>query len=156
MARTLFLAAFLAFNASHSNAFVVDAPAARRTSSSAMNLLPTQASELVAASSTVYRELHSEFDAQIETTVPKAPTSSAARNFVSRVFSLPSAMIKKHPYPAAEGLDDVVLFPIVGCRLVRDAPDHFRALPAIVSNPSCRLPNRKEQEYGSFAPKKQA
>lgn len=155
-----------AVTVSISAAFTIAPLASPRNS--ALDLLPTQASELVAASQSAYpRKLDQDDDEPEILPAVTAADMPKARSFAQRVFSIPSSMIKRHPHPLSEGLpkevmstapvpleDDeegVVLFPITGYRLVKDASDHSRALPTI-SNPSCRIPQRNEELHGWFRP----
>jgi len=157
-------------------AFVVQ-PSQGTTKTTALHLLPSQASDLVAASNSVYQPKE-DFDEgdwqdfQVETGAKQPqgqvqevglPATTAARAFVSKVFNIPSSNIQKHPHPISEGLHALAkaqedatvgeLFPITGCRLVQDAPDHYRTLPSMKhTNPSCRLPNLKEELVGWFRP----
>ena len=106
-------------------------------SSSALSLVPDQASQLVAAASSTHYD--------------KPPTkralSQAARAFVNRVFHMPSAT----QHADDEEGDDVVLYPLIGFTYVKDSPTHSRALPN-VSCASCRLPaNRDEPVFGWFS-----
>jgi hypothetical protein len=134
-----------------------------------LHLLPTQGNQLVAASSCAYGfKDENDDDAVMNPNVAKVvsvATDCKKRSFVSRVFSLPSSMIRRHPYPRLEGLvhdlldslvhddcKDGVLFPVVGFRYVKDAPDHSRPL-ATVSNVACRLQNtRNEEVVGWYSP----
>jgi hypothetical protein len=94
-----------------------------------------------------------------------ASTSNVAQSFVERVFSLSSSLIQKKNYinrrksiaVTVRGEDvyqDVVLFPIVGCRLVPEYREYpassfphvvIRALPSSKSNPSCRIRNARNE-----------
>lgn len=150
-----------------------------RRSLDPLHLVPGQGNQLVAA-----------YNAAMSR---KAPSSAVdydeeglavpdSRNFVQRVFSLPSSMIKRHPHPSAEGLDgsavsantranatenknvmtkmssqnqkkeDVVYYPVTGFTFVKNG-ENVVALPT-KSNVSCRLPpSTKNQEvYGWFSP----
>lgn len=165
MNKTLLLASFLAT----AHAFAPSTTASlHHHRTSALALFPDQAAELVAASNRAYQQsLVSEdiadvddyvdsdyLDEEIKQVLEKGPkpfsAPSAARAFVTRVFSLPSSLIKRHPHPVAEGLEDVVLFPLVGTMFVKDEDDHFRSLPTI-TNPSCRLPQRDEPLWGVYS-----
>lgn len=148
----------------------------------ALNLLPTQGKQLEAAMNAAYVPASIDMEEEdifgdalsvsdCTKALEKQQKKMVARAFVSRVFSLPSSMIRRHPHPNLEGLpnfigsdrpktlfnhaydeerDDVVLFPLVGFRFVQD-----RVLPT-QSNPSCRLRNigamNGESFYGSFSP----
>jgi hypothetical protein len=153
---TLLIALVLALSASTADAFSTQRP--QRHSSVSLNLLPDQASDLVAASLAAYSAR--------DEAAPAASgkqTVTAARALAFRVFSLPSSLIKRHPHPKSEGLPasttrspasskDYVLYPVVGFRFVRDSPDHCTALPTASSVASCRLPSRDEPVYGWFHP----
>jgi len=165
------------------------------SSSSRLNLLPTQASELVERA---YPPQNSRDDEDDEIGTTTAAVSESENqgvvcdkklSFVKRVFSIPSSIIDRHPHPHREGFpdgafaadkknndkgahydsffdaslsssavvdknkhDDVVLYPVVGCRLVDG-----RALPSMTSNrPSCRIfpaAARDEEVYGWYASK---
>jgi hypothetical protein len=129
----------------------------------ALNLMPDQASDLVAASLAAY----SARDEVAPAAVLNKHAATAARALAYRVFSLPSSLIKRHPHPKSEGLPasttttttptsfpqrDYVLYPVIGFRYVRDSPDHCTALPTVSSVASCRLPSRNEPVYGWFHP----
>jgi hypothetical protein len=150
----------LALSASTADAFSTpQRPTAQRQHASvSLNLLPDQASDLVAASLAAY-------SARDESTpaVSNKQTATAARALAFRVFSLPSSLIKRHPHPKSEGLPasttrsvasekDYVLYPVIGFRYVRDSPGHCTALPTVSSVASCRLPSRNEPVYGWFHP----
>ena len=140
-----------------------------RVSSTSLNLLPAQGKQLEAAANAALAKAQAEREQCEEEESECLPPSSeiesetkvrsAARNFVSKVFSIPSSIIRGHPRPELEGLgdadtfewqdqpgDDVVLFPMVGFQFVNDAPNHYGVLPtARAGNPSCRLRNDGEQ-----------
>jgi hypothetical protein len=156
---TLLIALFLALSlASTTNAFATTTqrPAVQRHASS-LNLLPDQASDLVAASLAAYSARDEAAPAS-----QNKHTVTAARALAFRVFSLPSSLIKRHPHPKSEGLPasttntsetkDYVLYPVIGFRYVRDSPDHCTALPTVSSVASCRLPSNNEPLYGWFHP----
>jgi hypothetical protein len=193
---TILISTFLTFNAVYgytAEAFTSSRPRIGQLNvraESCLHLLPTQGNQLVEASQTVYpprRTFDDEDDEEEQVTVPKtkvatpsttttvpATTPSTARAFVSRVFSLPSSLIKKHPRAELEGLrrdsttsaeaaaslsslplhgqDDVVLYPVTGFQYIADAPNHCRAVPK-VSSAACRLPNNRDEVlYGYFLP----
>lgn len=146
------------------------------TTTTSLSLLPSQGNQLAAAWTAACSSDDVDTDDLEATMAVKecgvspdtTETKSAARKFVSKVFSLPSSMIKRHPHPTVEGFDessslwdaavedssssddDVVLFPVVGFTYVKDAPHHVRALPTI-STPSCRLPAQGEYVVGWFS-----
>ena len=177
---TILISTFLAFYAVYTAEGFALTNHHNPRAESCRNLLPTQGNQLVEASQTVYppRTLddddeHVTVKTTAATTVPSTATTSTARAFVSRVFSLPSSLIKKHPRAELEGLrrdsttstaaaslsslalhghDDVVLYPVTGFQYIADAPNHCRAVPK-VSSAACRLPNhRDEVVYGYFRP----
>lgn len=74
---------------------------------------------------------------------------SSTRAFVSRVFSIPSSMIRRHPYPKAEGLEDVVYYPIVGFQFVPSDEHHSRVLPT-TSRASCQLHPTGQDLFGWY------
>jgi hypothetical protein len=163
------IALLIALTASTSDAFATQRP--QRYSAVSMNLIPDQASDLVAASNAAYSprdddddDDNQEHDVSHHQTAPAASnkqTPTPTRAFAARVFSLPSSLIKRHPHPKSEGLpasttsstspQDFVMFPVIGFQYVRDSPDHCTALPTI-SVASCRLPIRNEPVYGWFGP----
>jgi hypothetical protein len=119
---------------------------------SALNLLPGQGNELVAAyNAATFQENEQEEDQAVPVTLemdhPKDDrASAAARSFASRLFSLPSTLIKRSQNY------DVVLYPMVGFKFVHHE-DKFIALPT-KSHMSCRLPSARNDEevYGFFSP----
>lgn len=157
------------------------------SSATALHLLPNQGNQLIAAFNAAYfkkEQVQQEEDVinkqEIENAVSnlEAPKTSAARAFVSRVFSLPSTMIRRHPHPKAEGfqnmlkktaptislatsgskasekkkVEDVVYYPVVGFQFVKASPERTVALPT-TSNAACRLRrNQNEDVYGWFTP----
>ena len=169
MIRTRFVLAVLLTFSALSESFNVAPRHSQQRPQTALNLKVNQGSQLVAAFNAAYsvkEELAEDTmpaEGAVHTeTAPKPSATAAARAFVSRVFSLPSSMIKRHPHPKIEGLppmprdrdleadkDDVVLYPVVGFTYVKDKPDHSRVLPKVCS-PSCRIPMREEPVYGWF------
>jgi hypothetical protein len=116
-----------------------------------LNLTPDQADQLVAASNAAIYKPHDvdeeEFFAPVDTSVAperKKETAAAARAFVYKVFSIPSSVIKRHPHPEAEGLEDAVLYPVVGFKFVPVDGEYF-ALPT-TSHAACRILNNKNEE----------
>jgi hypothetical protein len=172
---TLALAILAASASVDVKAFV--APSARlpvaptASSSSSLQLVPEQGSQLVAAFNAAataaadhkkqggyenvtggkeeFAELNDFIAGEGTSVIGSRPAAvaSAARAFVSRVGSILSDYFWREG--EKEG-DDVVLYPIVGFKFVQDEPNHFRALPT-QSNPSCRIVNHVEQElYGWY------
>ncbi|GKY97979.1 hypothetical protein MPSEU_000756000 [Mayamaea pseudoterrestris] len=117
----------------------------RISPSSALNLLPHEGSQLVAASRTAYSTSSKSEDDQDHASLdtPTAIAPSKAQAFVARVFSLPASI--RHPHSPEAETDDGVLYPIVGFCLVKGG----KALPT-TSNPACRIPPRDEELYGWF------
>lgn len=165
---TLAAVAAAAFSSTTSEAFCIGSSSTRTTTtqqriaSTALNLLPEQGKQLEAAMNAAYSQTSDLVEEEEKvaasttaTVVSQKHRKVAARAFVSRVFSLPSSMIRRHPHPTLEGLPsfaqdseekrDVVLFPLVGFRFVQDEPNHYRVLPT-QSNPSCRLRNTGKGE----------
>jgi hypothetical protein len=146
--------AFIAAPASAAAAAAAALPSCRiqaRTPTTALSLLPSQASQLVeAAAVQVYHPDSSESNDEYNSNNEAAADASwlwdfrdddndheaaaaaalsahaaassrplVARGLVARVFALPSSLIKRTRDPhIAVTKDDVVLFPVVGCRLV--------------------------------------
>jgi hypothetical protein len=141
-------------------------------------LLPSQASELVEASGKAYApgfradddDTDNENDDSSwmtisssspsllaaeeghEATVYTSAQGATARALVARVFALPSSLIhSKMPGKSiAVTEDDVVLFPIVGFRLVPEPRESkavgVRALPGLAAKPpSCRIRNPRDE-----------
>ena len=100
----------------------------------------------------------------------RTPTG-AARAFVSRVFKLPSNIRQNHQHheeeegwtavmslpklprstKAKDDKPEVLLYPLVGFRIVEDEEHHFRGLPT-KSNVSCRINDNEDEElYGWFS-----
>lgn len=136
-----------------------------------LNLMPGQGKQLEAAMNAALAKAEAVKElCEVEGECPDLPPSEdkpkpSALKFVKRVFSLPSSIIRGHPHPTLEGLedeevlesstfdwndspeDDVVLFPLVGFQFVHDAPNHYGVLPsAHACNPSCRLRQDGEEE----------
>ena len=145
-----------------------------RTSSSTLSLVPSQGSQLEAAFNAAccnknavddddddddyYRDSSSTTSLSATTTTTIAPPAppalrtqalTAARAFVSRVFSKPSSLL----HPLEE--EDVVLYPIIGFRLCASSSSSDKkglvALPTI-SNASCRILPLHQQVYGWYSP----
>ena len=128
------------------------APQCSRQRTTSLNLTPDQADQLVAASNAAIYKPHEDeedepFAAVGISVVPerKKETAAAARAFVHKVFSIPSSVIKRHPHPEAEGLEeDAVLYPVVGFKFVPVDGECF-ALPT-TSHAACRILNNKNEE----------
>ena len=121
------------------------------SASTKLFLKPSEGSQLAAAwEASCYK--HDDESDVTETTSP-APTNaipvtsaSAARTFVSRVFSLPSTL--RHP---SDDDKDVVYYPIVGFQLYPDHEGHCAVLPT-TSRASCRIPaSQTEVLFGWFS-----
>ena len=153
----------------------------KTTTTTSLQLLPGQGKQLVAAfaASTAKHRKGDEKQKTVQSTVAiqdSATTAAAkhlsnARTFVSRVFSLPSSMIKRHPHPKIEGWaddmqqeykrngevseknTDVVLYPIVGFRFFKyGTKGSYRVLPT-KGNAACRIRNAKSEILqGWFSP----
>ncbi len=112
-----------------------------------LHLVPGQGNQLVAA----YNAAACKNEDSDSEESPIIITEETPRNFVTKVFNLPS--VRLHPYPKAEGVDsdsDVVYYPMTGFTFCRNG-DRVIALPT-TSNVSCRLPNRNEEVFGWFSP----
>jgi len=134
-----------------------------KSTSVALNLVPGQGNQLVAAynAATCRKETEDNLAEQIVSATNAEDEETAldhTRTFVQRAFSLPSHM--RHPHPKIEGgVDvaekkvDIVRFPLVGFTFCRNG-DRVVPLPT-QSNVSCRLPStyQKNQEiFGWFNP----
>lgn len=123
-------------------------PLSRRTMSPVtLHLVPGQGNQLVAA----YNAATCKNDDDEDDAVATKTMNETPRNFVNKVFNLPS--VRRHPHPKAEGVDpesDVVYYPMIGFTFCRNG-DRVIALPT-KSHVSCRLPNRNEEVYGWFSP----
>eukprot|EP00339_Tiarina_fusa_P023903 CAMPEP_0117009170 /NCGR_PEP_ID=MMETSP0472-20121206/8407_1 /TAXON_ID=693140 ORGANISM="Tiarina fusus, Strain LIS" /NCGR_SAMPLE_ID=MMETSP0472 /ASSEMBLY_ACC=CAM_ASM_000603 /LENGTH=176 /DNA_ID=CAMNT_0004711385 /DNA_START=70 /DNA_END=600 /DNA_ORIENTATION=+ len=125
---------------------------------SALHLLPGQGNQLVAAFNAACHEkedVEGGVVATISTKVQEEPKEECHRSIVSRIFSLPSNLIKKHPHPKAEGIEterDVVLYPMVGFSFFPTADGGCVSFPT-KSDAACRLVKTKDEEvYGWFSP----
>jgi hypothetical protein len=154
---TLYLA-LVVFLAS-ANAFAP--PLKVSSTTTKLHLTPEQGSQLVAAWNAAcshkdddgnyhYEEIHHHQE-------EKSMNMKSARGFVSRVFSIPSSMIRRHPHPKEEGFDhphpkeegfDVVYYPIVGFQFVQG---HSRVFPTTAYATACHLPSTLPV-YGWFTP----
>lgn len=127
------------------------APSFTRVSSSKtkLYLTPQQGSQLVAAWNALsshqdddenyhYKEIHRDEETKFK-------ALKAVRDFMSRVFSLPSNMIRRDK---AVGHADVLYYPIVGFHFVRG---HSRAFPTTACTAVCHLPS-SHPVYGWFTP----
>ena len=151
---------------SGASAFVSSSHSSIERHETALHLLPSQGSQLKAAVDAASCKKTDEKPVVEVEKVQEEDQINPARAFVSRVFSMPSSMIKRHPHPKDEGWmtddpvrfrgrmkkqDDVVLYPVVGFQFVRHG-DSFVPLPT-KSHAACRLPlNRNEEVYGWFSP----
>jgi hypothetical protein len=116
------------------------APQCSRQRKTSLHLTPDQADQLVAASNAAFAAV----GISVVPERKKKETVAAARAFVSKVFSIPSSVIKRHPHPEAEGLEDAVLYPVVGFKFVPVDGEYF-ALPT-TSHAACRILNNKDEE----------
>lgn len=107
-----------------------------KASSSALHLVPAQGKQLAAAFEAAATHLHDE--PKVE---EKHDAVADARNFVARVFSLPSTLL--HP---KEQDEEALYYPIVGFQFVTES---CKALPPTAPGAaSCRIPSTKEDVYG--------
>jgi len=115
-------------------AFSVD-PKPPKGVSTKLFLKPSQGSHLAAAwEASCNKEDHEERASVSPALSSPVTAGSAARAFVSRVFSLPSSLL----HPTDDG-KDVVYYPIVGFQLVGDGAGHCAVLPT-TARASCRIP----------------
>ena len=133
------------------DAFAVG-PTPQPRASSALSLIPGQGNQLVAA----YNAASCHEKGDVATAPVEEETDSSAshsRSFVSRVFSLPAAVISRHPHSHKETTDDVVLYPIVGFQFFHDANGDCIPLPT-TSHAACRIrrPSQEEELVGWFSP----
>lgn len=166
MSRSTSLALCLALAAASSSsveAFSVPRSEASRTTTH-LCLLPEQGKQLMAAFEASCDRNDEDSDviqvksllSEEENTTTKVPK----KNFVSRIFSIPGAIMGRHPAAAPalvdvkmpreekEG-DDVVLYPIVGFQFVNGGQ---QVLPT-TTNVACRLSKQPNEElYGWFTP----
>lgn len=116
-----------------------------------LHLTPEQGPQLVAAWNAACSHEDYDGDYHYEEThhqeEEKSTNVKSARGFVSRVFSIPSNMIRRHPHPEEEGFD-VVYYPIVGFQFVKG---HSRVLPTTAHATVCQLPSTLPV-YGWFTP----
>lgn len=142
--------------------FLRHAKSRTEASTTSLNLHPEQGSQLQAAWNAAVAKARSLDESSTEgsmpvTTKPSATinASNAARSFVSRVFSIPSALIGRHPHPAMEGFDDhfpttgheegVLLYPVVGFQFVPDSECHSSVLPKATA-PCCRIHDSRNED----------
>jgi hypothetical protein len=135
--------------------------ASRRDVPTALNLHPEQGSQLQAAwNAAVVKAKQSLDEASTAGSMPVVTkgftidATSAARAFVSRVFSIPSVLIGRHPHPSMEGFDDyfptyshekgAILYPVVGFHFVPDSEKHCRVL-AKATAPHCRIHDMRNE-----------
>lgn len=118
------------------------------SSSTKLQLVPEQGKQLVAAFEAGCAEHHEHPGTAEETPIG---TMDAAKSFVSRIFSIPGAIMGRHPaaepalveLPASRKTDnDVVLYPIVGFQFVNGGQ---QVVPT-KTNAACRINNLKDQE----------
>jgi hypothetical protein len=125
------------------NSFTSPTPTGISSRSTELFLKPSEGSQLAAAweASCKCPKL------EIKVAPPVTTPVSAARAFVSRVFSLPSAIL--HPN---EVKGDVVYYPIVGFKLVPDGEGQSSVLPT-TARVSCRIPAAQtELVFGWYSP----
>lgn len=118
-----------------------------------LNLKQGQGSQLVAAWNAAHPdEDNDEQDHAQHHETHTTIKHNKAREFVSRVFALPSSVIKRHPFPQSEGLKDVVYYPVVGFQYFKTKEGKSVAVPTTNCNASCSLhPSLQEEPvYGWF------
>ena len=139
----------LALSACFSTGFTV--PTTNAPVSTRLQLVPEQGKQLVAAFEAESASPHH----HVLNTADERPIGLVAKSsaFVSRIFSIPGAIMGRHPAaePALvefEPTDDVVLYPIVGFQFVKKGQ---QVLPT-TTNVSCRLATRApdEEVYGWY------
>lgn len=122
--------------------------------STSLNLKQGQGSQLVAAWNAAHPDEDDDEQDHARHHETRAATTkhSKAREFVSRVFSIPSSMIRRHPFPQQEGLEDVVYYPVVGFQYFKTKEGKSVAVPTSNCNASCSLhPSLQEEPvYGWF------
>jgi hypothetical protein len=128
----------------------------RRESSAPLHLLPGQGNQLVAAFTAACQETTDE-NHSVQITINKdkkhQPKEECHRSILSRIFSLPSNLIKKHPHPAAEGLEgDVVLYPMLGRTFFMTSDGECMSFPTKSAAACSIVKNKDEQVYGFFSP----
>ncbi|CAB9522168.1 expressed unknown protein [Seminavis robusta] len=131
-----------------------------RNKNTQLDLVPAQGAQLAAA-----------FTVACEKKIPPAATAdetsisllAKTKAKMSRIFSIPGAIMGRHPAAAPallefgalvvdkeEVVDDVVLYPLVGFQFVKGKNGDAVVLPT-QSNPSCRISNLPDQEvYGWY------
>jgi hypothetical protein len=155
--------------------FGVSRPVNAKTSSN-LHLLPTEGSLLVEASNAELAKLRRDkedyWDEEFSVKEVKEPISvntkgsstpnTAARAFVTRLFSIPTALwslqhedTAMNPFETTsknQDNDGSVVYPIIGFRWIKSGKNDYRAVPT-TSKASCTLPHlRKEEEFGVFSP----
>ena len=124
-------------HASQADAFAT-LPQSNTASSTAMNLLPSQGNQLVAAYNAISVENTEAAPIQVEKDVSD---TSEKKNFLTRVFQLPPI---KHPGQNKE--DDVVYYPMVGFRFFEGIDSVFPT----TSHVSCMMPTKSQKEEEVF------
>lgn len=119
--------------ASQAEAFA-SLPQSKTTSSSSLNLLPSQANQLVAAYNAISVEKN-----VVEAAI-KVDKDVEKKSFLTRVFHLPSI---KHPNQKE---DDVVYYPMVGFRFFEGIDSVFPT----TSHVSCMMPTKSQKEEEVF------
>jgi hypothetical protein len=162
---TLYYASVMAlFGLLEPSAAFVSPFSRQQQSAVALNLVPGQGNQLVAAYNAANCKKENEYDDDEESKSP-LPTAitvnqplvglakDTPRNFVQRAFSLPSYGLEQFPSSSDNKKEqkDVIYFPLVGFTFCRNG-DRVIPLPT-QSNVSCRLrTNHKEEVYGWFSP----
>lgn len=167
MTNTSFLSITLAAATFTATTSFTAVPTNQRARSSALHLLPQQGSQLVAASNAALAQAQHDREHQSATATVKYEakedaelTVGRARELISRIFSLPSAIVRPSAMEitnvefSSNENDDVVIYPVVGFRYVR-VGDEYHALPT-TSNAACQLRNlpgkQHESVFGWFSP----
>ncbi len=119
--------------ASQAEAFAT-LPQSKTTSSSSLNLLPSQANQLVAAYNAISVEK------EVVEAAIKVDKDIEKKSLLTRVFNLPSI---KHP---SQKEDDVAYYPMVGFRFFEGIDSVFPT----TSHVSCMLPTKSQKEEEVF------
>lgn len=123
--------------ASQADAFAT-LPQSNTASTSALNLLPSQGNQLVAAYNAISVENAEAAPIKVDKDVSD---TSNKKNFLTRVFQLPSM---KHPGQKKE--TDIVYYPMVGFRFFEGIDSVFPT----TSHVSCMMPTKSQKEEEVF------
>lgn len=178
---------FLCFFCATTHSFIPTC-APQLESSTAIHLLPSQGCQLAAASAAASvkdedsarfgdqslsdKSVHEQMDDKhVGNSSHNIGSTNAAREFVSRVFSIPAYILPRasnsqqnwlfNPFEQnevciSEDQDDVVLFPIVGFTFVTTEDDEMKVLPSHkTSRGSCNIASARHAKelpvYGWFS-----